>query len=91
MNTVESKQLATARRMCTALERIADALEGQGEPVLAVLEDVQGISWKDAALMLSETCKGAKKCTEGVCPMYEWCHTSLLSGLAPAYWGTVEG
>lgn len=90
MSTMESKQLATMRRLAKAVERIADALEGQ--PVMAELgEIVQGITWQDAVLVLSETCKGAEDCEAGACPMYEWCQENLTNAQAPAKWTSLEG
>ena len=90
MSTIESKQLATTRRLCKAVERIADALECQ--PVMAELgQIVQGITWQDAVLVLSETCKGAESCAEGACPMHNWCQEVLGEDApAPASWVTEE-
>lgn len=92
MSTMESKQLATTRRLCKAVERIADALERQEAPVcLELREEPIGITWRDAVLVLSETCKGAESCAEGACPMHEWCQKVLGEDApAPAGWAKME-
>lgn len=91
MSTMESKQLATMRRLCKAVERIADALERQEAPVLELREEPIGITWQDAVLVLSETCKGAESCAEGACPMHNWCQDILGDDApAPASWVTEE-
>lgn len=91
MSTMESKQLATMRRLAKAVERVADALESP-QLMDGLGEIVQGLTWQDAVLVLSETCKGAESCEEGACPMYEWCQEALgRSAPAPANWVTVEG
>lgn len=99
MSTMEIRQLATARRLCKAVERIADVLERQEAfarmevPVLFESAKIvqEGITWQDAVLVLSETCKGAESCAEGACPMHEWCQTVLGDDVpAPASWVTEE-
>lgn len=96
MNTLESKQLATTRRMCTALERIADALERQEEPVLIATAQPGevtpfAVSWQHAVEVLIGTCEHAASCTKGDCPMYEWCDAALDEDLPPVNWPRPKG
>lgn len=92
MSTMESKQLATARRLCKAVERIADALERQEAPVLELREEPLGITWQDAVLVLRDTCRDAESCSADDCPMHKWCQKFLSDDKdAPAGWVTMEG
>lgn len=96
MSTMESKQLATTRRLCKAVERIADVLERQEAPVLIATARPGEVTpfeaaWQEAVLVLSETCKGAESCAEGACPMHNWCQEVLGDDVpAPASWVTEE-
>lgn len=91
MTGLEKMQLAVLRRQASALERIATALEKQGEPLTVLEEDGQGVTWQDAVRVLMDTCKNAKECGEGGCPMAAWCDGVLPMDCVPADWLVPEG
>ncbi len=91
MTGLEKMQLAVLRRQASALERIATALEKQGEPLTVLAEDGQVVTWQDAVRVIMDTCKNAEECSEGGCPMAAWCEGVLPVDCAPAEWLVPEG
>lgn len=91
MTGLEKMQLAVLRRQASALERIATALEKQGEPLTVLAEDGQAVTWQDAVRVLMDTCKNAEDCGRLGCPMYEWCNAVLPENFPPSNWKEPEG
>lgn len=91
MTLFEQKRLAVEKRQAKALERIADALEKQGEPLMAELSETgPAMTWQAAARVLRDTCAGAERCDEE-CPMFEWCEKALPGDAhAPVKWPVPE-
>lgn len=53
-------------------------------------EDVL-VTWQEAVTALYLTCKTANDCSEGGCPMFEWCQDNIPETVpAPKYWSVPE-
>lgn len=90
MREHERKQLAVMRRQAKALERIADAVEREMEPVLlAEGVEAEAVTWQDAVRIMRDTCAEAEDCSDA-CEMFGWCSTFNKDGSAPAKWEPVE-
>lgn len=89
----ERKFMLTMERLAKAVERVADALEAPGEPMIAELGSFAApaiLSWQDAVYVLRDTCKEAPECGPE-CPMYEWCEASIPDNYPPYNWKDPHG
>lgn len=50
------------------------------------LETENTFTWQDAVQTLMETCRNAKTCEAGGCPMFDWCEAHLAEAKEPQEW-----